>query len=741
MELDRLIQIEKETISGLKDFQKATVDRIFELFCSNKQEKALIADEVGLGKTLIARGVVARLARHFKEQGADSFRVTYICSNLSIARQNMEKIRIEKVKNDVDKDAFTRLSMQVLRIFELKKQLKQEHGYIQLNAMTPATSFRLTNGAGTYLERALIYAVLQKTKLFDDKLHELENFLHRGVKSWGWAKPYMIEKVENLGSEFEDQVISRVRAYLKEEDAALLRKLLSALDSMRNGNPAPAEDYFIIGKLRWMMAVLGLEFLKPDLVIMDEFQRFRDLIKADKESEMGMLTDKFIHQTQARTMLLSATPYKLYSTLEEIEEQSNEDDHYKEFWEVVDFLFRNKPDLNAKLKDTWSKYSQKLRLLDLQNLEQVKDYKQQVESILYEAMCRTERMQVSKLGDAMLDTRKTLTPVKVTDDDIRSYLSASRITEELKEYRRDVPQPIEYVKSAPYILSFMDHYKLKRELERVFQQNPELEKHLKKNKSSWLKRSDFNNYKRIQFPNARLRQLEKEAFSDNGAKLLWVPPALPYYEPGGPFRQNNGFSKILVFSAWTMVPRMIATLISYEAERRTIGTPTYKADSDNEGRKLYFAKESRRFPYRKLLFKAKKETEHVPGSWPETMSLFTLLYPSPSLTKLFGPVSALNKRITTKEELKLNTLVQEIIGALEGKLNELKIEYPPAPGKTGFGWYWAAPMLIDIANGYGHSVSDWVDRTIEHLTEKNKEMDPNTPEIKHLRFPAESCAG
>ena len=734
MELDRLLQIEKEIISGLKDFQKATVDRIYELFRSNKQEKVLIADEVGLGKTLIARGVVARLARHCKEQGAETFRVTYICSNLSIARQNMEKFRIEKVKNNVDKDAFTRLSMQVLSIFELRKQLKQEDGYIQLNAMTPATSFRLTNGAGTYLERALIYAILKKTKLFDDHIRELEEFLRRGVKSWTWAKPYMVERVENLEAEFEEQVISRVRGYLQEEDAALLRDILSALDFMRDGNLAPPDNYIIIGKLRWMMAVLSLEFLQPDLVIMDEFQRFRDLIKADKESEMGMLTDKFIHQTKAWTMLLSATPYKLYSTLEEIEEQANEDDHYREFWEVVDFLFRNKPEQNAKLKESWSTYSEKLRLLDRENLEQVKDYKQQVETILFEAMCRTERMQVSAAGDAMLDTRKSLKPVKVTDDDIRSYLSAARVTEELQEYRRDVPQPVEYVKSAPYILSFMEHYKLKRELKRAYQQNPELEKQLKKNRNAWLKRSDFHNYKRIQFPNARLRQLEKEAFSDNGAKLLWVPPALPYYEPGGPFRQNNGFSKILVFSAWTMVPRMIATLISYEAERRTIGTPTYKADSDNEGRKLYFAKENRRFPYRKLLFKAKKETEHVPGSWPETMSLFTLLYPSPSLTKLFRPVSALNKRDETGQKLKLNNLVQEIAGDLEGQLDELKNEYPAAPGKTGLGWYWAAPLLIDIANGYGHAVSNWIDRTIEHMTGNSKEVDTDTPEIKHLRF-------
>ena len=39
----------------LKDFQRMTVERIYHLF-KNGQNRVLVADEVGLGKTLIARG-------------------------------------------------------------------------------------------------------------------------------------------------------------------------------------------------------------------------------------------------------------------------------------------------------------------------------------------------------------------------------------------------------------------------------------------------------------------------------------------------------------------------------------------------------------------------------------------------------------------------------------------------------------------------------------------------------------
>ncbi len=50
-------EIEKATLAGLKDFQRATVDRIDRLYRSG-QNRVLVADEVGMGKTLVARGAI-----------------------------------------------------------------------------------------------------------------------------------------------------------------------------------------------------------------------------------------------------------------------------------------------------------------------------------------------------------------------------------------------------------------------------------------------------------------------------------------------------------------------------------------------------------------------------------------------------------------------------------------------------------------------------------------------------------
>ena len=77
--------------------------------------------------------------------------------------------------------------------------------------------------------------------------------------------------------------------------------------------------------------------LEPDLVIMDEFQRFKFLLSSD-DSELGILAHSFLSGHDTRVLLLSATPYKLYSTLEEIDENQL-DEHYAEFFQVMNFLF------------------------------------------------------------------------------------------------------------------------------------------------------------------------------------------------------------------------------------------------------------------------------------------------------------------------------------------------------------------------------------------------------------------
>ena len=68
------------------------------------------------------------------------------------------------------------------------------------------------------------------------------------------------------------------------------------------------ERKFICG-LRYALAKVSVGMLEPDFVIMDEFQRFRNLI-ADDGSETYLLAKRFL-DGGTRVLLLSATREKL----------------------------------------------------------------------------------------------------------------------------------------------------------------------------------------------------------------------------------------------------------------------------------------------------------------------------------------------------------------------------------------------------------------------------------------------
>ena len=71
---------EKSKLEGLKQFQKETVKSVIDRFYDkeNPQTRVLVADEVGLGKTMIARGVLAEVYEKEKHN-SENFKVIYIC--------------------------------------------------------------------------------------------------------------------------------------------------------------------------------------------------------------------------------------------------------------------------------------------------------------------------------------------------------------------------------------------------------------------------------------------------------------------------------------------------------------------------------------------------------------------------------------------------------------------------------------------------------------------------------------
>ena len=314
---DKLDIIESNIMSGLKDFQRATVNRIAELY-RNGQMRVLVSDEVGLGKTLIARGTVAKLANIRKGEGDKLVKVVYICSNIAIADQNLNKLRIS---SEVRKEnaGYSRLSMQHLNIFNQENDTELLNSYIQLIPLTPDTSFRMTSGAGTVSERALMYAILKRVPELQDYLKQIEVIMKNDAYSaWegyrNWYENEVLSCDIKSKNKYIEFMLKKTKALLKKKQDtgnSILKDLIEQCEAIKaNGNKRmPCNE--LIGKLRVIFAQISLDKLEPDLVIMDEFQRFKYLINSDPHSETGLLANKFFNSDKVRMLLLSELSKKL----------------------------------------------------------------------------------------------------------------------------------------------------------------------------------------------------------------------------------------------------------------------------------------------------------------------------------------------------------------------------------------------------------------------------------------------
>lgn len=563
----------------LKDFQKATVEHIVNIFKSKKQRRVLLSDEVGLGKTIVSKGVIQAVGELSDEYGIwddNTYRVVYICSNANIVKQNTENLGIEDVMN-IDE---SRLSMQhfivAKKVKELQKSKKSKPRI--LIPLTPGTSFNLQTSAGNMNERALMFAILSHLDDFKDHKTALKNRLNiYGANGDNWTDiidKYEKDIKENVCTGYRENISKEVvndDCYQEAKD--LLLKAI-ALNDYNTTNKA-------ITLFRIIFCKISTKELNPDLVIMDEFQRFSSLLDLEGNSEEAMLTRTFFGKEDGPCILLvSATPYKPFTTLEELNENKI-DEQYQDFNKLADFLFDGREDI--VFQQVWHDYSKELCHISSDNLDILIAKKNIAEDTMYEAMSRTERYRNSSQDDTYL---------KISTGDIASYCQMQEVLGEcnkMSEGRFGVKTlPMEYAKSSPYLLSFMDKYKLKEKLAKAYTEHPWK---IKQKQQYLIKKKNINTYERIPSCNAKLDKLSNILFGEKGEKhgeqLFWIPASHPYYKvpASNVFAKNQDFSKVLVFSAWEMVPRMIACMISYAIEQKSIShafpSATYTNTKEN----------------------------------------------------------------------------------------------------------------------------------------------------------------
>lgn len=548
----------------VKDFQRATADRILHIYKNLGHRRVLLADEVGLGKTFVAKQVINLVREWHKQEKDDFFKVVYICSNANIADQNIEKLGVENRMSISE----SRLSMQHLYIKLAEKQIAKQHEKGEMPEsiipLTPSTSFRFYSAQGTANERALMCDILCGLTQFKDYKEVISNFLSCNVKNWQelihtynyiiglCGEDYLREMHGKLQTILSDTIINQLIEYAQ-----------TGCDNRQRAD--------MINKLRRIFAEISIDMLDPDLVIMDEFQRFNSLLEQG-DDEQSMLANKFFDDKRSNTkiLLLSATPYKPYSTLEELNTNGN-DEHYQDFMKVMDFLYATK-DKADRFKLIWHTYSAALKRTDVVDLTPLVVTKNEAEEALYGVMCRTERFNSGIIDDSRV------CDVQVVPEDILSFAEGQYLMDCLNQENTKVRLgnlPMEYVKSSPYLLSFMDKYELKKRIASALQHSDV--KRYGKMDALLLSKYAINNYRPIPAANGKLKYLHDLVFGTRHEKktqlLLWVPASNPYYKAGGVFESNEArnFSKIILFSSWEMVPRIISIMMSYYSELYTLG--------------------------------------------------------------------------------------------------------------------------------------------------------------------------
>ena len=133
-----------------------------------------MADEVGLGKTVVARTVIEEMLRRRRTPLV----VFYIASNMTIAHQNRSRLldflpKEQRLASCAPADRLTLAANPAARPFESER--------LHLYTLTPDTSvplYRRRGGAGRIDERALIYQLISR-RFPTLKTGDFDSFLSR----------------------------------------------------------------------------------------------------------------------------------------------------------------------------------------------------------------------------------------------------------------------------------------------------------------------------------------------------------------------------------------------------------------------------------------------------------------------------------------------------------------------------------------------------------------------------------
>lgn len=526
-------------------FQEATIRAALAAFDIGKvRRRFLVADEVGLGKTVVAKEVV----RHMSEDGQRPLVIYYIANGHAVAHQN--KGRIVGFLKGERRKAATRTPDRLSLIAIEKRPVEP----VVIYALTPATSFPSTHArltGGRKEERAFLSILLEKA--YPAFARELDKDLLRlsAQGSWDWAVEEAVKRFENAPA----GLVYRFREALAAEFGEPVRSMLErAVWGDPDLNVSPLRPTAFVGRLRRALAMATLRHQPPHIVVLDEFQRYRELLE---ESETNPLLKALLQENQfgqsPAVLLLSATPYPHLAT--RWEEARGALAHV-ELLKLINFLggpvVRNEANVlfsafGDRLRDIATRAKNASARLEA-DVSEAATLGKRLRRLLTPLMSRTERDSVV-LPESAASTKPLQADPTIEDFAVFKHLAdgfSERQRHEALPYWSSVPLPAQSL--GPRYAAW---------------------KGASFGPSQKLVRMTLDRRNRIHappaWPDAKLRAIRDIAPMER-LSLPWVAPSLPWWPFGGAWAKTSADPKFLMFSRFRATPPSVAALLSFDVE-------------------------------------------------------------------------------------------------------------------------------------------------------------------------------
>lgn len=586
-------------------FQSASIDAAVAAL-DRDSRRFLVADEVGLGKTVVASGVVRAMCK-----GRSSpLTVFYVCSNSLLAHQNLGRLA-DFLTEGERKRAVSMVDRPSLMPTSDKPP---DHPAVRLYSLSPGTA--LARGGGRVEERAFAAALLRK--VLSGKMPGLEPGLRLNANA-ATFKRHLRRYRDQLddGTIGGDGLVERFRKSLRRElNLDANQQLPSALEKRMD------DFHRLASTLRAALAIAAIDAIRPDLVIFDEFQRFRDLVDPDSEeseedNDAAARVLNAIRDKGAAILLLSATPYVPYRGRSGVGETSTESD----FHELVEFLGGKRgKEIRGAVEKAFATLNAELRK-NVPDAAKVSECRRTLEELLRPLMCRTERSRVGHDATAAEICRADLTPQDVQG--FRGFAEALRQDhpEWVVPLWSSVPLPLQSLGQRYTAWKAADWSKADSAIALTERQ-----------------RNGFQAPNVL--PHPRLRAL-LEAMPREQLGLPWIAPSRPWWPLAGGWANRSGRidGKLLVFSRFRATPASVAGLVSYELE-----ASRREARQTRDGSTVGWAT----FAHRRPL-----------AADPKRPGLLALFHPSPLLTVL-DPLRARGSAVEDLRESMFDQLVEQL---------------------------------------------------------------------------------